>query len=214
MENRHMLQSENVLTTNSIMMKKLIYMSLVAFSALAFQNCNSASKDSKERADSLNKVKDTTSNIAATGGIAVNQTDSEFATKAAASGLAEVEFGKVALSKSTDARVKSFAEMMVRDHSKANQELQKIALNKNITLPTALDDEHQQQLDKLSKLDGKAFDKAYVKMMVDGHQQTLDLMDKEAKDGQDTDLVAFAAGTSPIVKGHLDTIRKIADSLK
>lgn len=187
---------------------------MIALTAFAFQSCNSGTKDSKETADSLNKVKDTTSNTAETGGIAVEQSDSEFATKAATGGLAEVEFGKLALSKSTDPQIKSFAEMMVKDHGKANEELKKIAMAKNITLPVALDEEHQKKYDELSKLSGKDFDKEYAKTMVDGHKKTLDLMDKQAKDGKDVDLIAFAAGTSPIVKGHLDMIQKISDNIK
>lgn len=195
-------------------MKKLVYLSLIALVVFAFQNCSSGNKDSKETADSLNKAKDTSNNVAETGGIAVEESDSEFATKAAAAGLAEVEFGKMALSKGVNEQVKSFATMMVKDHGKANEELKRIAMAKNISLPMALDKDHQKKFDELSKLSGGDFDKAYVKAMVDGHKKTLDLMDKEAKDGKDVDLIAFAAATSPIVKGHLDMIQKISDNIK
>ena len=195
-------------------MRKLGYLSMIAIMAFTFQSCNSGPKDSKETADSLNKVKDTTSNVAVTGGIAVEKGDAEFATKAAVGGMAEVEFGKIALTKTADPQIKAFADMMVKDHGKANEELMTLATGKNITLPTALDEEHQKKFDELSKLSGKDFDKEYVKTMVDGHKKTLDLMDKEAKDGKDADLAAFASKTSPIVKAHLDMIQKIHDSMK
>lgn len=195
-------------------MRKLGYLSLIAIMAFTFQSCNSGPKDSKETADSLNKVKDTTSNVAVTGGIAVEKGDAEFATKAAAGGMAEVEFGKIALTKTVDPQIKAFADMMVKDHGKANEELMNLATGKNITLPTVLDEEHQKKFDELSKLNGKDFDKEYVKIMVDGHKKTLDLMDKEAKDGKDADLAAFASKTSSIVKAHLDMIQKIHNSMK
>lgn len=195
-------------------MKKLTYLFLIAASALAFQSCNHASKDAKDSADSLNKTKDTTSNAANTGGIAVNSDDAKFATAAANGGMAEVALGKLALTKTSNAAIKDFANMMVTDHSKANNELMTIAKAKNITLPTEPDSAHLKKMDKLSKMKGADFDKAYVSAMIDGHKETLDLMNNEAKKGSDTTLKAFAARTAPVVQKHLDAINKIHDSMK
>jgi putative membrane protein len=195
-------------------MKKLSYAIMIALAAYALQGCNSAPKDAKANADSLNKTKDTTANAAATGGIAVTAEDAKFATDAANGGLAEVALGKLAQTKATNAQVKSFADMMVTDHTKVNDELAAIAKTKNITLPTAPDADHQKKLDDLSKLSGKDFDKAYVDAMVDGHKKTLDLMQMAAKDCKDADLKAFAAKTAPVVQTHLDAINKIHDSMK
>lgn len=190
-------------------------MLVVAAAALTFQSCQqNASKDAKDNADSLNKAKDTTTNAAATGGIAVSDDDAKFATAAANGGMAEVALGKLASEKATNAQVKQFGSMMVTDHGKANDELMAIAKAKNITLPATVDTEHQQKMDELSKKTGADFDKAYVDAMVDGHKKTLDLMQNEAKNGKDADLKAFAAKTAPIVQMHLDAIKKIHDSLK
>jgi putative membrane protein len=195
-------------------MKKLTYLSMIAISAFAFQACNNEAKDSKETADSVNMAKDSTTNVDATGGVAVGEDDAMFATKAAVGGMAEVDFGKLALSKSSNARVKEFANMMVNDHGKANDELKAIAAQKNITLPMALDEDHQKVANDLNAATGRDFDKKYVDAMVDGHKKTLDLMEKEAKDGVDADLKAFAAKTAPIVKAHLTMIEKIKDAMK
>ncbi|MFI5453711.1 DUF4142 domain-containing protein [Pedobacter sp. UC225_61] len=192
-------------------MKKLGYLSVIALMAFTFQSCNSNSKNSND-ADSL--AMDTTMHSDTTGAMAVDQDDTEFAGKAAVGGMAEVEFGKIALSKSTNAEVKAFAEMMVNDHGKANEELKTIATSKNIALPTSLDEEHTKKMNDLNKLTGRDFDKEYVNAMVDGHKKTLDLMEKEAKDGKDAELRAFASKTAPIVKAHLDKIQKINDSMK
>ncbi len=195
-------------------MKKLGFLSMIVIAAFAFQGCSNEAKDSKETADSLNESKDTTTNAAATGGIAVEEDDAKFTTDAAAAGMAEVELGKLAVSKTTNAQVKSFADMMVTDHGKANADLMTIAATKNITLPSALDEMHQKKYDELSKLSGSAFDKEYVKAMVDGHEKVHDMMVKEATDGKDAELKAFATKTAPVVKGHLDMIKKIQDSMK
>ena len=143
-------------------MKKLSYVVMIALATYAMQGCNSAPKDAKATADSVNKTKDTTSNAAATGGIAVNADDSKFATAAANGGMAEVALGKLAQEKGASQQVKDFGAMMVTDHSKANNELMAIAKAKNITLPATVDAEHQKKMDDLQKLSGKDFDKAYV----------------------------------------------------
>ncbi|MCX2492134.1 DUF4142 domain-containing protein [Pedobacter sp. PF22-3] len=193
-------------------MKKLMY--VMAISALAFQACNGGNKDAKENADSLNRTKDTTSNVAATGGIAVEEADAKFTTQAAVGGMAEVELGKMALEKSSNPQVKEFATMMVKDHGMANTELTAIAKQKNITLPSTVDDEHKKKMDDLSKKTGADFDKAYVNAMVDGHKSTLKLMEDESRDGKDADLKSFATKTAPIVQSHLGMINKINDSMK
>jgi len=195
-------------------MKKLIYLIAISATTLAFQACNNSPKDAKATADSLNKTKDTTANVAATGGIAVDKADADFSTKAAVGGMTEVALGKLALEKSSNAKIKDFATMMVTDHGKANAELMAIAKAKNITLPADVDADHQKKMDELKQKTGADFDKAYVDAMVDGHKKTLTLMQDEAKDGKDADLKAFAAKTAPTVQMHLDAINKIHDSLK
>lgn len=195
-------------------MKNLIYLMAISVSALTFQACSGGNKDAKENADSVNMAKDTTTDVAATGGIAVDEADAKFTTQAAVGGMAEVELGKMALEKSSNAKVKEFATMMVKDHGMANTELMAIAKQKNITLPSTVDEEHKQKMDDLSKKTGTDFDKAYVDAMVSGHKSTLKLMEDESKDGKDADLKSFATKTAPIVQSHLVMINKINDSMK
>ncbi len=195
-------------------MKKFFTISLIAMAAYTMQGCNSASKDAKQNADSLNKTKDTTTNAAATGGIAVDNDDSKFATAAANGGMAEVALGKLAQQKSTNSQIKNFAAMMVTEHGKVNDDLMALAKTKNITLPATVDADYQKKMADLSAKTGKDFDKAYVDAMVDGHKKTLDLMNDAAKNCKDPDLKAFAAKTAPAVQMHLDAINKIHDSMK
>jgi putative membrane protein len=195
-------------------MKKLIYLVAVSVSVFVFQGCNSGTKDAKENADSLNMAKDTTSDASTTGGIAVESSDAEFATKAAVGGLAEVELGKLALTKTTNPQIKEFANMMVKDHGKANEELIALAKTKNITLPTIVDEEHKKKMEDLQKLSGTDFDKGYATEMVNGHQSTLKLMQDESKDGKDAELKSFATKTAPIVQTHLTMITTISKGMK
>jgi putative membrane protein len=195
-------------------MKKLSYMFMIALAAYAFQGCHNASKDAQQSADSSNKTKDTTSNTAATGGIAVNSDDAKFATTAADGGMAEVMLAQLALKNTTNDKIKDFANMMVKDHSNADDTLMAIAKTKNITLPMTCSADDQKEMDKLSKKSGGDFDKAYVEAMISGHKDALKLFQGEAKNGTDPDLKAFAAKVAPTVQMHLDAINKIHDSMK
>src|SRR3954464_917284 len=77
--------------------------------------------------------------------------DKAFVMKAAEGGLAEVELGKLAADKASSNDVKQFGQMMVDDHSKANDQLKSVAQQKGITLPTDTDAKHKAEKDRLSK---------------------------------------------------------------
>lgn len=193
-------------------MKKLSLAAMIAIAALSFQACNNAPKDSKESADSVNAVKDTTTN--GSTGIAVDEADAKFATDAANAGMAEVAAGKLAETKAVDAQVKDYAKMMVEHHTMINDELMGIAKTKNITLPTAPDADHQKMLTDLSAKSGKDFDKAYVDAMVNGHKKVAAMLEDASKNCKDADLMAFATKTLPTVKTHLAKIEAIQKSMK
>jgi putative membrane protein len=90
---------------------------------------------------------------------------------------------------------------MIRDHSKANDELKSIAQSKGLQVPTSLDPEHQGILQKLSNKKGSDFDAAYSKQMVTDHEKTVALF-KGAAQSSDPDLAAFAKKTLPILEEH------------
>jgi putative membrane protein len=195
-------------------MKKLSLVLMVALAMLAFQACKNKAKDSTSSADSANMTKDSSTNPSATGGIAVDENDAKFVTTAANDGMAEVDAGKMAQEKAVSARVKAFAAMMVTDHTKAGDELAALAKTKNITLPSAPNEDAQKHADDLSKKTGKDFDKAYVDAMVDGHKKAVKLFTDASENCKDADLKAFAAKTLPTLKMHLDSINAIHDSMK
>ncbi len=129
--------------------------------------------------------------------------DHTFATKAAQGGLAEVQLGNLAKDKASSPDVKSFGERMVTDHSKANDELKQIAAKKNITLPTTMDAKSQATYDRLSKLSGAEFDRAYMKDMVTDHRMDVNEFKKESEHGSDPDFKSFAGKTLPTLEEHL-----------
>jgi putative membrane protein len=129
--------------------------------------------------------------------------DQQFVMNVAKDGMAEVELGKLAADKASSADVKKFAQKMVDDHSKANDELKTLAQNKNITLPAAPDAAHKAHVDRMSKLSGEAFDRAYMQDMVKDHQKAVQAFRMESQSGKDADVKAWAAKTLPTLEEHL-----------
>lgn len=129
--------------------------------------------------------------------------DQTFVTKAAEGGLAEVELGKLAQQKGTTDEVKNFGQRMVTDHSKANDELKTIAQNKKITLPSDLGTHDKATRDRLAKLSGAAFDRAYMRTMLADHRKDVNEFKHESSMGKDADIKAFASKTLPTLEDHL-----------
>jgi len=129
--------------------------------------------------------------------------DEAFALKAAMGGMAEVELGKLAAEKATSDDVKKFGRRMADDHSKANDELKTLAQNKQITLPAEPDPRARAMHDKLAKLSGPAFDRAYMQAMVADHKKDVNEFRLEAKSGKDADVKGWAAKTLPTLEEHL-----------
>ena len=199
-------------------MKKLSTILLV--SILAFtQACNSgdSNKDSVDNANDMNAKKDTTdvSNTkkdTMVNTMSVSDNVAKFAVGAANGGMFEVELGKIAAEKATNKEVKDFGEMMVKDHTKANDELKSIAADKNITLPASISDDMQKKIADINKESGKDFDKDYINMMVKDHKDDIDDFEKEAKDSTYPALQSFAVKTLPTLYKHLGAAKAIQKS--
>jgi putative membrane protein len=140
--------------------------------------------------------------------------DHTFATKAAQGGMAEVKLGNLAKEKASSPDVKSFGEMMVEDHTKANDELKQIASKKGMTLPTSVDAKSQATYDRLSKLSGADFDRAYMKDMVADHRMDVNEFKKQSERGMDPDLKEFATKTLPTLQKHLQTAESVDAKVK
>jgi len=140
--------------------------------------------------------------------------DSDFVTKAAQGGMAEVAMGRLAVQNGSDPAVKSFGQRMIDDHTKANGELKACVAKKGIAVPANVDSKQQATIDRLSKLNGAAFDKAYMRDMVKDHQEDVAEFQRESNNGADPDIKAFAAKTLPTLQEHLKLAQQTEAKLK
>lgn len=140
----------------------------------------------------------------------LDASDKKFILEAAKGGLMEVDAGNIAQQNAANQRVKDFGSMMVRDHSKANDELKSLASSKGITLPLdSLKSANQKHLDAMQKMQGKSFDNHYVSMMLSDHKKDVSEFEKQSKNAKDPDLKAWASKTLPTLQMHLDSIQAI-----
>jgi putative membrane protein len=129
--------------------------------------------------------------------------DSMFVRKAAEGGMAEVKLGQLAKEKGFNPAVKNFGDRMVRDHSKAGDQLKLIASKKGVTLRDSMNAKDKALYDRLSRLSGEAFDKAYMQAMIEDHQQDVSDFRQESQSAKDPDVRQFASTALPTLEEHL-----------
>ena len=140
--------------------------------------------------------------------------DARFVTKAAQGNMAEVALGKLATEKSQNDDVKKFGQMMVDDHSKAEQDLEGVASKNNWNVPKDVSTQQKAERQRLEKLSGSAFDRAYMQMMVKDHTQDVAEFKQEAANtSANADLKDFATRTYPTLDNHLTRAKAIHDAM-
>jgi putative membrane protein len=164
-------------------------------------------------ASSGQKSKPTPTSGKEAAGSALAATDRTFVMEAAHGGLAEVELGRMAASKATNADVKQFGQRMVDDHSKANDELKSLASKKSVTLPAETDAKHKADMARIEKLTGAAFDKAYMAHMVADHNKDVAAFQRASTAAKDPDLKAWAGKTLPTLKEHQTMAKEVNGKL-
>jgi putative membrane protein len=136
---------------------------------------------------------------------ALKSEDLKFMLEAGEGGVAEVELGKLAVQRGSSEAVKEFGQRMIDDHSKAFEELNQFASKKGMQLPQkGVDAKAQVTIDKLSKLSGAEFDKAYMDEMVKDHKKDVAEFERASKSLTDPDLKAWVNKTLPTLKDHLN----------
>lgn len=190
-------------------MKNLRAVITLALAIIVLQACKHMGSSISD-SDTIGIAQDTTTIL----NLKVDKDDSLFAISAADHGMIQVEMGNLALKKGQGKLVKNFGAMMMHEDGKALIKLAEIAQSKKLTLPLTIDTIGQKKMAMLAKKKGADFDKAYINMMIDDHQQNIKLFEIASTKVQDPDLHNFALKIIPIIKAHLDAINSIQDSME
>lgn len=136
------------------------------------------------------------------------RSDQQFLQKAASTNAAEIQMCKIAEQNSSDPNVKNLAKSLQKDHTQANQQLQRLAASKGIALnfqPTA---SQQRKIQELSNKHGAAFDKEFLSQNTKGHENAIAFYQKESERAQDPDVKAWANKMLPDLRSHLAMVRR------
>jgi putative membrane protein len=135
--------------------------------------------------------------------------DQDFILAAAQGGMTEVKLGELAMRNGVTDDVKSFGQLMVKDHTAINEELKALAALKGVMLPTSLDSKHQEVVDKMATLTGFKFDDAYISNMKKDHKMDLEEFKDESEQTNDMEIKNFLEKSIPIVEAHLNRISAV-----
>lgn len=136
--------------------------------------------------------------------------DREFMVKAAQGGMAEVQFAQIATKRASSSAVKQYAQRMIQEHTKANNELMALAKAKGVTLPKSIGAKNRELKKRLSTLSGTRFDRQYMREAgVKGHEEQARLFERQVQGGQNPDVKAFARKTLPVVQMHLQEAERV-----
>jgi putative membrane protein len=194
-------------------MRKFIF-PFMLLSTAVIMSCGNGGDETETDEDTITTSTTTDTTMGGTAGTTYSSTpltgaDTTFVKEASSGGMMEVELGRLAQQNATNPRVKNFAEMMVRDHSKANDELRSMASAKNMMLTDSMTKKHRDHLESMRNVTGKNFDKRYMEMMVKDHTEDVQKFEKASNTATDTDLKTWAGNTLPVLRMHLDSAKAI-----
>jgi putative membrane protein len=138
--------------------------------------------------------------------------DKAFVKKALEGNIGEIEMGKLALQKSNDDQVKQFAQRMVDDHGKMQDQLKPAAEQMGVKVPDGPSKGQMKSMDKMKALSGDAFDQAYIKDMVKDHKGDDSDFKMEAQSTQNPQLKQLVMQSDQTIESHLQQIEQIAKS--
>jgi putative membrane protein len=189
-------------------MKKFLALPFLFVFILLACNNTSETENSTNTSTTSNTSTDVNPGTSTTS-VVTDEKSKEFLTKAANSGMAEVQLAKMAQQKATIDAVKNFAAMLEKDHTAVGEQVKTFAGQRNVTLPTTPSDDKQKMVTDMEKKTGKDFDREFISMMVKSHNDGISLFEDTRANASDVDVKNFADKTLPTLRMHLDSAKAI-----
>lgn len=143
----------------------------------------------------------------------ISAQDRDFAKQATYSNLAEIAMGQLALTEAQDESIREFAQMMVTEHTKAQDELRYLAESDELEIPDTLNTEQQAVYEELEQLEGYAFDSAYISSQVVAHQQAQQIFQKQIDQGENPNILEYTSSILPHINEHLALALQLKEEL-
>jgi putative membrane protein len=140
-------------------------------------------------------------------------TGKTFIDKAAEINLGEIELGKLAEQKGNNQAVKDFGRRMIEDHTQAEHELQQVAKQEGVTLPSQPGSDATSLRQQLSAASGEHFDQIYMDHMLAGHKGAIADFENEIENGKDAAVKAYAEKVLPVIQDHVRIAEDVAGKM-
>jgi putative membrane protein len=138
--------------------------------------------------------------------------DKDFLVKAATCNNAEIEISKLADNRSKSAQVKEFANTLVKDHKAAFEKTGELLKAHKLGVVTGLEKDTKDEISRLSKLEGAAFDQAFLQHMIQEHRKAISIVENQVKNGREADIRNHAKDMLPELQRHLNKAEELAKS--
>jgi len=161
----------------------------------------------------VNTDRSTTSSADRNDNGKLSRSDANFVKEASQGGLMEVRMGQTARDHGQSADVKSYGEMLVKDHTKANDKLAQLAGQKGVNLAKEIEPKHTDMIKDMEGKQGADFDRAFIEHAVKDHRKDISKFESASRSLNDSELKAFATETLPTLRHHLNEAERIAKSL-
>lgn len=135
--------------------------------------------------------------------------DERFLQQEVAANTAELKMAELATKKATRDDVRSYAEMLVSDHTKANAELTALAEKKGANLADPATDKHADTYRDLEAASGDEFDKKFLAAAIKSHRKCVKNFEKASTDSEDSEVKALAAKMLPTLQAHLQKAEEL-----
>jgi len=141
-------------------------------------------------------------------------TDQEFLVWALSCEMSEVKFADLAIKSASNEDVRKLARKINDEHQKVRDSLLERAKRMKVAVVEGFEKHHREAYTRLSKLEGGAFDREYLRYLIEGHEKGVKMYQKWAKDARDSELRDIASGALLHAKDHLDQARQLQARLK
>ncbi|HML15938.1 MAG TPA: DUF4142 domain-containing protein [Bryobacteraceae bacterium] len=149
-----------------------------------------------------------------TGSTVPHVDDKKFLKEAALDGMTEIELGKIAGEKASNLQVKQFAQRMIEEYTAAHGTILRIASDEMVAVPKTIDSKHKARVDRLAKLSGAEFDRAYVQDETKQRHQDLKEFTGASQGGNDPNLKNFATSTLPAIEDHINALKILSKAVR
>jgi putative membrane protein len=193
---------------NSTPIKSALLLTVLMLGTLLLvASCNdNSTADTKETAENRNNIK--VMDDAQTIQVMNRDNDTKFLMDAAEMQLEEISLGQLAQEKGRTSHVKDLGKAMEKDHAKSLASLRTLAQAKSVAIPATITDDTKEAYKKLNEKTGNDFDKAYSAMIVENHENAIELFERTSQDSKDPEIRTLASNMLPSLRSHLQHAEK------